>query len=143
MAEVMRAVGVLQSGNRAQARELLLDLWDRVEASSDPLQRCTVAHFLADTEDDPGRELAWDLRALEAATGGAREGDHDAITPNLAAFLPSLHLNAGDAYRRLGNTSQAQVHAEAGLRRAHVLADEGYGGTVKAALERLQSRLTG
>ena len=141
MDEVMRAVGDLQAGEPVRARALLLGLWERLGPSADAMMRCTVAHFLADTEAEPERELEWDLRALAAATGEEGEGDFDAVTAELAAFLPSLHLNAGDACRRLGRIVEARNHAEIGLRRAHALADDGYGGTIKAGLKRLHSRL--
>ena len=141
MAEVMRAVALLHGGDPVSAREALLELWDRLGPSDHPLQRCTVAHFLADTEEEPERELAWDLWALKAATGGAHDGDHEPGIPELAAFLPSLHLNAGEGYRRLGRATSARLHAEMGLRWADKLANDEYGGTIKAGLRRLQSRL--
>jgi len=141
MADVMRAVATLQRGDVVQARDELLDLWRRLGSCGGPAQRCVVAHFLADTEVEAERELVWDLRALEAATGGNHEGNLDSVTPDLVAFLPSLHLNAGDAYRRLGRNERARRHADIGLECAHVLTDEGYGATIKEGLKRLRARL--
>jgi len=141
MDRIMAAVSDLQSGMRVEARAALLTLWDQIEESAGPLEKCTIAHFLADTEDDVDAELQWDLRALEAATGYDDCADRDPVAPDLATFLPSLHLNVGDAYRRLGDGDRAQRHAENGLRRAVALADDGYANTIKAGLDRLQSRL--
>lgn len=101
------------------------------------MQRCTIAHFLADTEEEVGAELAWDLLALEAATGCDRQGDVDAPSPELGSFLPSLHLNVGDAYRRLGDIDRARDHARFGLGRTAALPSGGYGDMVRTGLDRL------
>ena len=83
-----------------------------------------------------------DLAALEAATGERDEKDRDAVTPELASFLPSLHLNVGDAYRRLADYERARRHAANGLKRADVLPDNGFSTMIKGGLERLQARLS-
>ena len=103
----------------------------------------TFAHFLADTEEEARAELAWDLLALEAATGDRGAEDREAMAPGLASFLPSLHLNVGDAYRRTGERDLARDHAVIGLRQSAALADYGYGAVIKAGLERLEARLWG
>jgi len=141
MDEIMRAVGELQRGNRDVARSELLRLWRTWEKQGSPLQRCTIAHFLADTEEDAAAELSWDLLALEAATGNKDELDRDATDASLASFLPSLHLNVGDAYRRLGDRVRAARHAANGLSRAGSLADGPYGDMVRSGLARLRTRL--
>lgn len=137
-AEVMHAVELLQGGDRAAARAKLLELWDRLGDGCAPRLRSTLAHFLADTEEEPELELEWDLLALEAAT----RVDGSGQAPELQDFLPSLHLNVGDAYRRVGNPGMARHHAELGLRHSDVLPDEGYGATVKEALRRLSARVS-
>lgn len=134
MAEVLTALGRLQAGD-ADARPVLMALWVSAPQAS-PVRRCTLAHFLADMETEVAAELAWDRIALEAATGSG-SGDGDAVTAQLETFLPSLHLNVGDALRRMGNAGLARFHAQAGLRRAHALPADGYGAAVRAALERL------
>lgn len=134
MAEVLTALTRLQAGG-ADARSVLMDLWESAPDAS-PERRCTLAHFLADTEANIADELCWDRIALKAATGHASD-DADAVTQQLATFLPSLHLNIGDALRRAGDAGLARFHAQAGLGRAHALPDDGYGRTVRAALEKL------
>ena len=135
---ITAAVAILQSGDRCAGKLELQRLWnDGFE--TDPYRRCIIAHFLADTEEDVAMELAWDIAALEAATGRA-EGDADPLAPARASFLPSLHLNVGDAYRRIGNLEQARFHAKAGLRRASVLEENGYGSMIKTGLDRLHMR---
>lgn len=134
MAEVLTALGLVQAGE-ADARTVLMDLWAASPQAS-AARRCTLAHFLADTETDVAAELGWDRIALEAATGDA-SGDEDAVTQQLETFLPSLHLNIADALRRIGDPDLARFHARAGLRRAQALPADGYGATVRTALERL------
>lgn len=137
MAAIMGAAATLQAGDRSAARAALLDLWSELGEQGTPMQRCTIAHFLADTEEEVSAELAWDLLALEAATGCDRQGDDDALSPELGSFLPSLHLNVGDAYRRLGDMNRARDHARFGLARAAALSSGGYGDMVRKGLDRL------
>lgn len=54
-------------GDREEARNRFVDLWEEVGERGDPYHRCILAHYLADTEADPVDELDWDLRALTAA----------------------------------------------------------------------------
>lgn len=142
MTRIMAAVTTLQAGDIVTARTALRDLWNTLREHGTPTQRCTIAHFLADTEDEVDAELAWDLLALQAATGCDRPDDSDALTSDLESFLPSLHLNIGDAYRRLGNLDRARDHARFGLARTAALPPGGYGDMVRNGLERLLARLS-
>jgi len=137
MAAIMEAVATLQAGDRVAARTALLALWDDLRDQGTPMQRCTIAHFLADIQEEVNAELAWDLLALEAATGCERHGDADALSPELDSFLPSLHLNVGDAYRRLGENDRARDHAWFGMNRATALPSGGYADMVRTGLDRL------
>jgi hypothetical protein len=141
MDQVMAAVQMLHGGERERARAEMLGLWDRLGTHDAPLERCTLAHFLADTEEEVSAELTWDLRALAAATGNRGEQDGDALSPQLASFLPSLHLNVGDALRRAGDAEKALHHARIGCTRVDALPGDGYGATIRAGLERLRANL--
>ncbi|MEH3046634.1 hypothetical protein [Sphingomonas adhaesiva] len=142
MDEIMQAVAKLQNGDRDEARNDLDRLWKQLGPSGAPLQRCTIAHFLADTEADLSRELEWDLLALEAATGSSEAQDRNAIDASVASFLPSLHLNVGDAYRRLGESRLALQHAILGLANLGALREDNYAAMVRSGLARLQARLS-
>jgi len=135
----MRAVAMLQGGDHKSARIELLRLWRKWADQDAPLQRCTIAHFLADTEVDAAAELVWDLLALKCATGFDDDQDRDFIDAALASFLPSLHLNVGDAYRRLGD--RALQHVNNGLKWITCLDHDGYGNMVRMGLDRLHARL--
>ncbi|MFE9452991.1 hypothetical protein [Streptomyces sp. NPDC006739] len=140
LTRIGQMVMLYHGGDREEARRRLLDLWAELGEDGDPLHRCTLAHYLADTQDDPSDELAWDLRALSAAeelTAGQSEGD----PARLRAFFPSLHLNLAADYVKLGRSEAARVHLHRARRTAGSLVDDGYGDGVRAEIIRLELRL--
>jgi hypothetical protein len=86
--EITAAVELGRGGEREVARQRLAALWEGAGAGQ---TRCAIAHYLADVQDETADELVWDLRALEDV-----EDD---------GWLPSLHLNLADDYRRPTNPS--------------------------------------
>lgn len=73
MTRIGQAVMLLHGGDREEARNRFGAIWAEIGVDGDGLERCTLAHYMADTQDDPGDELAWDLRALTAAQSLTRE----------------------------------------------------------------------
>lgn len=139
LTRIGQVVMLHHGGDREEARSRFLDLWSEIGESGAPLHRCTLAHYLADTQDDPGDELAWDLRALSAAE---ELGDGDGGDPlSIRGFYPSLHLNLAADYVKLGRAEEARGHLRCARRAADVLADDGYGDGVRAAISRLELRL--
>ncbi|MFI5885768.1 hypothetical protein [Streptomyces sp. NPDC051554] len=144
-------------GDREEARDRLLGLWAELGEDGDPLHRCTLAHYLADTQDDPTDELAWDLRALSAADelGDGRDAGESGETKDsgdignvgqegaiaIRAFYPSLHLNLAADYVKLDRPDAARTHIRRARSACSVLADDGYGNGVRAAIGRLELRL--
>ncbi|MER6085571.1 hypothetical protein [Streptomyces sp. NPDC001833] len=128
------------AGDREEARRRLLDLWAELGEHGEPVHRCTLAHYLADTQDDPSDELAWDLRALSAAEE-AEEADEAEGAAGLRGFYPSLHLNLAADYVKLGRTDAARSHLDRARGTAAALGDDGYGNGVRAAISRLELRL--
>ncbi|WP_414637628.1 hypothetical protein [Actinomycetospora sp.] len=108
MARIDELVELGRTGDAEEARSRLVELWGDAEIQSDPLARCTLAHHAADLQPEIVDELAWDLRALEAADEitAERIGAHHASL-DVAAFYPSLHLNLGEDYRRLRDAAGA------------------------------------
>ncbi|MGV9992020.1 hypothetical protein [Streptomyces sp. NPDC003374] len=138
--------GVLlhHAGDREEARGRFLDLWAEIGQDGDPLHRCTLAHYMADTQDDPVDELAWDLRALSAAeelTGHRTAGREREGAPAARALYPALHLNLAADYFGLGRAEAARVHLHRARHAAGVLRDDRYGEGVRAAIHRLALRL--
>ncbi|MFD4601202.1 hypothetical protein ACFWPQ_24620 [Streptomyces sp. NPDC058464] len=134
LTRIGQVVMLHHAGDREEARRRLLDLWTEIGEHGRPLHRCTLAHYLADTQDDPSDELAWDLRALSAA-------DEAEGAVGLRGFYPSLHLNLAADYVKLGRTEAARSHLRRARGAAAALGDDGYGDGVRAAISRLELRL--
>ncbi len=141
LAQVGEAI-VLTRSDRPGARSVLAAAWQMVGEGGDALHRCAIAHAMADVQDTARDELAWDLRALAAAT---ELDDTRLAAAGMAAsveeLLPSLHLNLADVYRRLGEAAAALGHAaEARAALARAGTDRG-SEMIRNALERVTSDL--
>ena len=144
MTQIGRGVELSQRGEREAARHIFAAVWEQIGGEDgDPLHRCGLAHAMADVQDDVHEELVWDLRALDAAelTSDERASRAGVTTP-VAGFYPSLHLNLGECYRKLGELDLAREHLERGQAAVGALADDGYGQMVRGGLERLAERLS-
>lgn len=142
LTRIGQVVMLHHGGDREEARGRLLELWAELGEDGDPLHRCTLAHYLADTQDDPSDELAWDLRALSAAeelTDGRGTGPEGA--PAVRAFYPSLHLNLAADYVKLGRAEAARTHLRRARGASTTLPDDAYGNGVRTAISRLELRL--
>ncbi|MFE0676290.1 hypothetical protein [Streptomyces sp. NPDC058867] len=143
---VMTRIGQLvmlhHAGDREEARHRFLDLWSEIGEDGDALHRCTLAHYLADTQDEPDDELAWDLRALTAAEEltDDRLAEHEGA-PAVRALYPSLHLNLAADYVKLGRPDAARSHLRRARSASQALAEDSYGDGVRAAISRLELRL--
>ena len=105
MTRIGKSIELNQHGEREAARAVFAQVWSDIgEESGDPFHRCALAHSMADVQDDVHDELVWDLRALEAADLMTDERAAQAgVTGPVAGFYPSLHLNLGECYRKLGD----------------------------------------
>ncbi|WP_200300962.1 hypothetical protein [Streptomyces adelaidensis] len=142
MTRIGQVVMLHHAGDREEARDRFLKLWAEIGEDGDPLHRCTLAHYMADTQDDPDDELAWDLRALSAAdelTDGRVAEHHDGLA--VRAFYPSLHLNLAADYAKLTRHEAARSHLRLARAAVGTLSDDGYGDGIRSALARLESRL--
>jgi hypothetical protein len=143
MTRIGEGIELSQRGEREAARRLYAAVWSDIGGESgDPLHRCAVAHSMADVQDDVNDELVWDLRALAAADVLTDDrAARAAITSPVSAFYPSLHLNLAECYRKLGDLDRAREHLERGRAVVSTLPDDGYGRTIKGALDGLADRL--
>ncbi|MDX3855281.1 hypothetical protein [Streptomyces sp. AK02-01A] len=144
MTRIGQAVMLLHGGDREEARNRFGELWTEICEAGDALHRCTLAHYMADTQDDPGDELAWDLRALTAADGLDKSGEGPARSkdsPAVRAFYPSLHLNLAADYAKLQRPDAARLHLDRARDAADVLGEDGCGHGVRAGIDRLERRL--
>jgi hypothetical protein len=143
MSRIGKGIELNQHGEREAARAVFAQVWiDIGGESGDPFHRCALAHSMADVQDDVHDELVWDLRALEAADLMNDERAAQAgVTGPVAGFYPSLHLNLGECYRKLGDLDRAREQLERGQVAVGSLGDDGYGQMIKGGLDRLGERL--
>ncbi|WP_258528095.1 hypothetical protein [Streptomyces sp. NBRC 110611] len=149
-----------RAGDREEARNRLSELWYEIGPQGDAFHRCALAHYMADTQDDPRDELDWDLRALEAAEhfvterpdgcgAGHREpgiaGGPGPRHPLVAlrAFFPSLHLNIAADYAALDRPADARAQLRRARASASALADGEYRQSLRDAIDQLQLRIDG
>lgn len=143
MTRIGQAVMLLHGGDREEARNRFAALWAEIGEQGDALHRCTLAHYMADTQDDPEDELAWDLRALRAADALAPQGPGSGPADRVRGFYPSLHLNLAADYSAVGESRLARSHLALARLACGSLADDVYGDGVRAAVGRMELRLMG
>ena len=138
---VMERIGAAQARaahDRAGAAADLTALWDEIGGpAADPLHAVSLAHFLADLQDDPAAELEWDLRALRAADGLTDERAqeyHAALA--VRGFYPSLHLNLAADHVKL-----ARRHLDRAEAALPDLPAGGYGDLIRGGVARLRAEL--
>jgi hypothetical protein len=137
----MQRVALAQGRPNEEAARVLAGLWVELEEDA-TVARLAVAHALADLQRDPAEELKWDLWALAIAD---RLTDADlekaGVHFPIQALYPSLHLNAGDAFRKMGDLDNARKHASRGHRALEALGNDPYGGMLTDGLARLETRI--
>ncbi|WP_431040962.1 hypothetical protein ACQUSR_03060 [Streptomyces sp. P1-3] len=144
MTRIGQAVMLHQGGDREEARNRFARLWEQIGEDGDPYHRCTLAHYMADTQDDPADELMWDLLALAAAdsvTGGGAERHPARVA--VRVFYPSLHLNLAADYVKLGQREAARAQLAQARAASGVLGEDPYSDGVRAAIGRIALRLDG
>jgi hypothetical protein len=91
MTEIMAAIALLHGGDLSGARARLEAIWSRIADDPQPIHECTLSHYLADAQSDMADELAWDIRALNAALRCTDADAHrHSQALSIAAFMTSL-----------------------------------------------------
>jgi hypothetical protein len=138
-----QVVQLSHQGEREAARLLFTEIWEEIGGEQgDPLHRCTLAHAMADVQDDVRQELIWDQRALAAADllTDARLAQAGVMLP-VASLYPSLHLNLSECYRKLGDLGRAREHLQQAQATIGALGNDGYARMIKEGFERLAELL--
>nr|WP_221377459.1 hypothetical protein [Actinoplanes polyasparticus] len=133
-ATIREGMALREQGRRSEAKALMEALFAEVEGGNDAYLKVFLAHSLADVQDNPEDELAWDLRALaffdeltdQRALERGNPGGRNAL-------LPSLHLNLAVGYRRLGDEVSARRHYERGQAHLGALSGDKYGDSIRTA----------
>lgn len=87
------------NGRFAEAHALYQQAW---ELASNDYEACIAAHYVARHQTNPTETLRWNQEALNRANAVTDEA--------IMAFYPSLYLNMGDAYEKLGQHRQAKLY---------------------------------
>ena len=143
MVRVGQGIDLSHGGERDAARQLFSEVWSDIGGDGgDPFHRLAVAHSMADVQDDPRDELTWDLRALQAADLITdKRAAQGGVTNGVTTFYPSLHLNLGECYRKLGKIDSAREHLLLGQAAIGALGDDGYGKMISGGLDKFAERL--
>src|SRR5262245_46877532 len=127
-------IALREQGRSPEAKTLMESLLPTIEAGDDAYAKIFLAHSLADVQETPEEELAWDLRALAFMEDLTDERAIEKGNPGgKNALLPSLHLNLAVDYRRLGQDADARRHFELGQAHLDALADDAYGDSIRSA----------
>lgn len=120
-------------GQPAEALRLFAEAWS---ASADDFEACIAAHYVARHQPTVELALHWNAEALQRADAAAAE--------RVREFYPSLHLNLGHSFERLGDLRAARGHYHCAAARLADLPEDGYFNFVRAAvakgLERTRAR---
>ena len=138
-----QAVQLSHQGERGAARVLFAEIWDEIGGEQgDPLHICTLAHAMADVQDDVHQELVWDQQALAAAhlLTDARLAQAG-VTLSVAGLYPSLHLNLSECYRRVGDLDRAREQLQQAQATIGALGDDGYAQMIKEGMQQVAERL--
>ena len=140
--EITEAVKRLRGGDRAGGRQALEAVWARIADDPDPVHQCVLAHHMADAQDDLAEELAWDLRALDAALRcTVVDWGLDQKGLSIALFMPSLQVNLAEDYFKLGDLARSREHLASARGCVDALADDAYGQLIRRGIERLARQL--
>ena len=142
MARIGAAQALAAAGDREGAMAAFAAVWADLGEDGDALHLVSLAHYVADLQDDPRAELEWDqraMRAFERLTDERAKRHHDALS--VRGFLPSLHLNLAADHARLGHREAALHHLAAAEEALPALADDGYGLMIRGGVERLRADL--
>ena len=121
----------VEGSDPAEAKRLFLEAWDL--ATSD-YEACVAAHYVARHQDTPEDTLHWNQVALERGRAST--------DPEVAAFMPSLHLNLGKSLEDGGQLAPARLQYEQARATVASLPEGGYRLFVEGGIERAFERLS-
>jgi hypothetical protein len=133
-ATIREGIALREQGRSPEAKTLMESLVADVENEDDAYAKVFLAHSLADVQESPEDELAWDLQALTFMGELTDQRAIDRGNPGgKNALLPSLHLNLAVDYQRIGDDANARRHFELGQAHLDALSDDQYGNSIRGA----------
>ncbi len=111
-------------GDIRLAMTLFQQAWD---AAADDFEKFTAAHYLSRNRQDASVELQWNETALDHAL---------AMTDDEAkAHYPSLYLNIGRSYEKLGESELARQHYQLAAEFSDHLATGAYSDMIRSGIK--------
>ncbi len=133
-ATIYEGIALREQGRSPEAKALMDALVAEVECGDDAFAKVFLAHSLADVQETPEDELAWDLRALAFMDELTDQRAIERGNPHgKNALLPSLHLNLAVDFRRLGDDANARKHFDLGQAHLDALSGDAYGDSIRTA----------
>lgn len=129
----VRGIEAEADGRVDEARDLFQAAW---RASSDDVEACFAAHYMARQEPDAERALFWNQLAL--ARADAVRGDR-----GVRGFYAALHLNLAIAHERLGQVAIARHHFERAAASVSDISESGHRVLVEYGVTRGLERTRG
>ncbi|MGC5025477.1 hypothetical protein ACLQ3K_12065 [Tsukamurella sp. DT100] len=144
MENLMTELGAAMTGEPAERKQKLEATWARIAPGDHPA-RCIAAHYIADVQEELDAEVEWDEVAL-AESAHVSDAELQAIHPSLsvAGFMPSLHLNLAEGYRRQGRFADAADRLQTSREFDFALdsaIDPAYASGIREAQERMAARI--
>lgn len=142
MQRIVAGVERGKAGDREHARAILSEVWNQLGQHGDPLHVVTLAHFMADLQDDPADELEWDHRALTAADELTNERAQQYETSLVVrGFYPSLYASLASDYVKLNDADTARTYLARAEAASAELPEGDYGDYVQAEITHLRTQL--
>jgi hypothetical protein len=131
---VQRCVAGIQAEMAGRPHEALAAYTSAWEAATDPYERSIAAHYMARTGTTAEDRHRWNAVALA-------EAEQVSEPARVAAFLPSLHLNAGHSCEEIGRTDAAREHYRLGRAGLDELDAGPYTAVVRGGLDAAAERV--
>ena len=111
-------------GDIDAAANLFQQAWD---AATDDFEKFTAAHYMSRNREDASVELHWNETALDHAL---------AMTDDEArSHYPSLYLNVGRSYEKLGDNELARQHYQLAAEFSESLASGAYTDMIRSGIK--------
>ena len=118
------AMGIeLEATKPEEAKALFMQAWN---ASSNDLEKCIAAHYVARHQSSTEEKLQWDKTALEFAL--KIDGSH------IKSYYPSLYLNIAKCYEDMNDHDNASVNYQNALNYENNLPEDGYGQMIRSGI---------
>jgi rifampin ADP-ribosylating transferase len=113
----------LEATQPEEAKALFIHAWD---ASTNDLEKCIAAHYVARHQTSTEEKLKWDITALEFAL---KINDS-----SIKSYYPSLYFNIAKCYEDLNDYRNAGINYQHALSHENNLPADGYGQMIRSGI---------